>query len=385
MAGGGPVEVPVWAAALWFFGPYGFAMAVVAATSASGASALSDLALIAGLMLEQAFMVWWCPRLKSLSGCANVSAAMVSIWLCASHLECAPIRSMLIMELQMNGLLRHMHLLSSSRLRRRTFVHRLAFVTIFHDVDVSARWSDPGETSTRRATSGACRDLLIGLVVALASRSCLRYALRPSKPYVLSSQSWSVLVARTACGTAFIYSALTLIDCAYRLSLLMVRPRAIVCVPSMDAPYLAESFADFWGKRWDRPMQGILRHGIYLPLKRLLSNSQVFLFTFLASVILAFGIAVSGWVAWESCAMMILFFLLHATLVLSEGVYFGQRRTKGELLERKPQGRHQVRKGRYPEETLKTGAYGCGWLLTQMLVFLSAPLFVLPFLELVQL
>ena len=52
-----------------------------------------------------------------------------------------------------------------------------------------------------------------------------------------------------------------------RGSLLCVQPLGILCESAMDAPYFAISFAEFWGKKWDRPMQTILYHGAYKPCK----------------------------------------------------------------------------------------------------------------------
>ena len=77
------VEVPAWLTSLWFFGPYGFAAAVVAFSATNTAA---DLTLIAGLMLEQATLVLWCPPLYSGPGFVSVATALSSLWLCASWL-----------------------------------------------------------------------------------------------------------------------------------------------------------------------------------------------------------------------------------------------------------------------------------------------------------
>ena len=375
---GDPVEVPAWAAALWFLGPYGFAAAVVATTpTTTTASAAADLALIAGLMLEQVAVVYWCPRLGSAAGVASVAAALISLWLWASRLSCGPIRSMLTMELCMNGFFRQMQLLSSSRLRRRSFAHRLAFVTIFHDVDTAARW-EPASQPIRKATSVACRDLVASLAAAVATGLCLRHTLPPAPPLTPSLPIW-MLILRTTCGIVFIYAALTLIDTAYRVSLLMVRPRAIVCAPAMDAPYLAESFAEFWSKRWDRPMQGILFHGVFLPCKKMLglgTPACVFLTFFVSGAVHTLGLAVSGWVSWASCAMMLSFFMAHAVLTLGEAACFS-RRTQNV----RPDGERCGHRNNATTDNRR----GCGWAMTTFLCFLSAPLFVIPFLELIQL
>lgn len=376
----GAVEVPAWLTSLWFFGPYGFAAAVVAFSATNTAA---DLTLIAGLMLEQATLVLWCPPLYSVPGFVSVATALSSLWLCASWLSCGPIRSMLTMEICMNGFLRYIQLLSSPRLRHRSFTHRLAFVTIFHDVDTTAAWGSPQSRHVCQAMRDACRDLVASLGGAFSSGCCLRFILAPAMPLALQSSVW-MLAIRTACGVAFIYSSLTIIDTSYRLSLLMARPRAIVCPPAMDAPYLANSFAEFWSRRWDRPMQGILFHGVFLPCKKRLGLStavSVFLTFGVSGIIHTFGVAVSGWVSWESCTMMFSFFLLHAGLTLGEAKCFNGVHTA--KLEAK--GKRQSNSRTSTADTIVGERKGCGWAMTMFVSFLSAPLFVVPFLELVQL
>ena len=373
------VEVPTWAALLWFLGPFGFAAAVVVFSSQHVST---DITLIIALMFLQALMIYLSPPLKSFAGVANVLASFTSLWVFLRYFTFGPIRSMLTMEICMNGILRYAHLLSSSRLRSRSFSHRLAFVTVFHDVDTTSTWGDPTDAQVRRGTRETVAQLIASVAIAFATWVCLRVmpSVSSAPVYTLMTKPSAlydliVNVPQILCGTVFIYSALTVIDCMYRVSLLLVRPRAIICVPAMNAPYLAASFAEFWGRRWDRPMQGILLHSVFLPLRNCLGCSKgfsVFLTFFTSGVVHTLGIASSGWVSWQSCGMMLSFFLLHAVFALVEALLYG----RNFRASKKTKGAH--------DGVTKGNNYGCGWLPTQLISLASAPLFVLPFLELLQ-
>ena len=371
-----PVEIPSWIAAVWLFGPYTFAALVITFVSTS---VTNDLAITLFLILEQTLAIYWSPKLNSVGGGITCSFAIMSFLLLWKGMTCGSIRSMMTMELLMNGGFRYVHLLSDEHLRRRSFTHRLAFVTIFSDVvgsqyvDAAAAWQEFKTT---------LRGVVLALLVAVFSWSALAYGDFGSS-YVAS---WStsldtslgtplgaspgtslgmslgtllgtliVVVLRVGLGAWLIYSLLTVVDGVYRSSLLLVRPLGISCEAAMDEPYYATSFSNFWGKRWDRPMQTILYSGAFQPMRKGCGSvgvgGAVFVTFIVSGVVHTLGVAACGWVSAQSCVSMMCFFLLQAVFVLVEGV-------------------------------LKRPA---GMYLTQTLTWITSPLFVLPFLELMKL
>lgn len=358
-----PVEIPSWIAAVWLFGPYSFAALVITFVSTS---VTNDLAIILFLILEQTLTIYWSPKLNSVGGGIACSFAVMSFLLLWKGMACGSIRSMMTMELLMNGGFRYVHLLSDEHLRRRSFTHRLAFVTIFSDV-VGSQYVDAAAAWQEFITT--LRGVVLALLVAVFSWSALAYGDFGSS-YIAS---WStpldtslgtplgtllgtliVAVPRVGLGAWLIYSLLTVVDGVYRSSLLLVRPLGISCEAAMDEPYYATSFSNFWGKRWDRPMQTILYYGAFQPMRKGCDvgvGGAVFVTFIVSGVVHTLGVAACGWVSAQSCVSMMCFFLLQAVFVFVEGV-------------------------------LKRPA---GMYLTQTLTWITSPLFVLPFLDLMKL
>ena len=335
------IQIPKWLAAVWLFGPYSFAILVIALFSPT---VYQDLAIILFLMTEQTFAIYISPKLNSISGGLFCSLSLFSLILLLKGLSCGAIRSMITMELVMNGGFRYIHLLSNEKIRARDFTNKLAFVTIFSDIE-GASYVDA--LTAWKEGYKIIKGVIVAVVIAIGTWFTLAYV-------DLSTLFGTVeILPRTFFGALLIYSCLTLIDAVYRGSLLCVQPMSILCESAMDAPYFAKSFAEFWGKKWDRPMQTILYHGAYKPCKIYcgLSNAAAVFVTFLVSGgVHTLGVAACGWVSAESCAMMMSFFVVQAFFVLIEG--WLQRQNI--------------------------------WL-TQGLCWMSSFLFVLPFLELLKL
>ena len=340
------VEIPRWCAALWLFGPYAFACSIIALFSEH---VLPDLLIILFLICGQIGQILYAPCIHSFAGGLMCSFAMFSLCLLGKGMTCGPIRSMITMELVMNGGFRYVHLLSDDALRSRSFTHRLAFVTIFSDVQ-SAKYVDT--TTAWVHLRKILRHTIVAVLIATSTWLALAYvdfaALNVASVFGITPE----IFPRVFLGALLIYSSLTIIDGVYRGSLLLVRPFGILCESAMDEPYFATSFANFWGKRWDKPMQTILYYGTYQPVRKFCGSTAVaVLATFVVSgVVHTLGVAACGWVSLETCAMMMSFFAVHAVFVLLEGIWKQQ-----------------------------------GIIVTQTLCWLSAPLFVLPFLKLLKL
>jgi hypothetical protein len=335
------VEIPPWSAALWFFGPYSFALLVIHLLSSH---VWNDTLIVLFLMVEQVVQVLYAPKINSIGGGMMCSLSLISLVLLNKGMTCGPIRSMITMELIMNGGFRYVHLISTETLRTRSFTHRIAVVTIFSDVTTAAY------VDAKQAwKEGAAMLASIALAVSIAIGA---YVFIPVIPQLVVP--FLVLPLRSFVGAVFIYSCLTIIDGVYRGSLLCITPLGVLCESAMDKPFVAHSFQNFWSTRWDKPMQSILFHGVFKPCRKHLgfTASTSVVATFLASgVIHTLGVAACGWVSFNSCMMMMLFFVVQSMFVLLEG---GLQIVPGVVA-------------------------------TQTLCWLSSPLFVLPFLEMLQL
>ena len=117
---------------------------------------------------------------------------------------------------------------------------------------------------------------------------------------------------------------LSISDSRCKCSRVLVRPLGISCEAAMDEPYYATSFSNFWGKRWDRPMQTILYSGAFQPMRKGCGSvgvgGAVFVTFIVSGVVHTLGVAACGWVSAQSCVSMMCFFLLQAVFVLVEGV-----------------------------------------------------------------
>ena len=341
------VEVPKWCAFVWFFGPFSFALFIIYMFSSQ---IQQDAIIILVLMLEQAFAIYCAPKLNSVGGGVMCSMAAMSLLLLWRGLTYGPIRSMMVMELMMNGGFRYIHLLSNTNLRHRSFTHRVAFVTIFSDVTTATYVeSKQAWNESKKIT----RSIVVALSMAVCSWFCLT-SVAVDVTSGIDSLNPAVLLTRTLVGALLIYSCLTIVDGLYRVSLVCVRPYGILCDSAMDAPYFANSFQSFWGQKWDRPMQTILFYGVFQPCRKLigLSVGGSTVATFTASgFVHTVGTAACGWVDLKSCLLMMAFFVVQASFVLVEGAT------------QRP----------------------AGVVVTQLCCWMSAPLFVLPFLQLLKL
>ena len=86
------VEVPPWLAALWFFGPYSFALLIIVISSTK---IYTDMIIIFALMLEQTLAILYSPKLNSIGGGLMVSLSIISLVILWRGMSCGPIRSMI--------------------------------------------------------------------------------------------------------------------------------------------------------------------------------------------------------------------------------------------------------------------------------------------------
>lgn len=336
------VEVPPWLAALWFFGPYSFALLIIVISSTK---ICTDMIIIFALMLEQTLAILYSPKLNSIGGGLMVSLSIISLVILWRGMSCGPIRSMITMELVMNGGFRYIHLLGDEKLRNRSFAHRIAFVTIFSSIqtsiliDYKQAWKEG-------------KKIIVSVIIAAVSGIGSYYCISTVLPVQITSQQL-LFPMRIFFGGMLIYSCLTIIDGIYRCSLLFAQPLGILCETAMDRPYNSNSFGIFWSKKWDRPMQSILYYGVFQPLRKSLGCSMsisIFSVFLVSGGIHTLGVAACGWISFRSCMMMMSFFIVQAVFVLIEG-------------------------------SLKIVP---GMVATQTMIWISSPLFVVPFLEMLK-
>mmetsp|Transcript_17211 Transcript_17211/g.39087 ORF Transcript_17211/g.39087 Transcript_17211/m.39087 type:complete len:352 (-) Transcript_17211:359-1414(-) len=166
--------------------------------------------------------------------------------------------------------------------------------------------------------------LLLLLLLHLLERCEALTQLSPacSKGTLLGDLSWSMVVLLTASG-------------------LMDFPAGLVCLLGWDveehfaAPLLSSSLRDFWGHRWNMTAARLLKHGCFLPLKRLsLSNSVAAVVTFAVSGVFHEAILWYGSRSMQGClrGYWAMFFLLQALASKVELVVERRFRLKSSML-----------------------------------------------------
>mmetsp|Transcript_5689 Transcript_5689/g.13554 ORF Transcript_5689/g.13554 Transcript_5689/m.13554 type:complete len:339 (+) Transcript_5689:20-1036(+) len=91
--------------------------------------------------------------------------------------------------------------------------------------------------------------------------------------------------------------------------------------PFFDSPWLSLSLRDFWSGRWNGLTHSALKLCVYSPLKKLgLPHAPVVMVVFLVTAsIHIVPVLLAGFGFWEIAVPMIVYFELHAVLLLSEG------------------------------------------------------------------
>jgi len=398
--GNARIQAPRWLAALWLFGPYSFAVLLVVLAAAADAGAAGaagcDLAVILFLVATQCALARDLAREER----RRVPAPLVALG-CAAHLalclgciSVGAVRAMLSMSTWMIScryrLLRAADPgddpAAAAAAAAPAFWHRIFLMTYFCDWSTVRRLTGTTTTTTttthgkRRAAATAAptplareaQSLALGLLGGVATAALGLYAVRDGRAAALAAGALGApagnLAARTVLGSLFAYGCLTAIDGVYRGSHVMA---GLAVEPVMDAPWRSRSLREFWGRRWDRPMQRLLAATAFPAGRRCGGPAVGVAATFaLSAAIHCMGVLASGNVSAQSGLAMAAFFAVQAVLVLAEAVWLGRRPSAGRRGFGTPttDGIHGI-----------TGGQG----VTLALVLGSAPLFVLPLLEMV--
>ena len=377
-----PIKAPRWLAALWLFGPYSFAVLLVG-HNANSERVSCDLAVIVFLVATQCALArdlahaerHRVPAPLAVLGCATHLA------LCLGCISVGAVRAMLSMSTWMISC-RYRLLRAADpgddpttptdpAAAENAFWHRVFLMTYFCDWS-TARKDPPGTNGKRRTTTAAptlsreAQNLALGLIGGVAAAVLGLLMVQNGRVMALAAsvlgEPVGRLAVRTTAGSLFTYGCLTAIDSAYRGSHVMA---GLAVEPAMDAPWRSRTLREFWGRRWDRPMQRLLAATAFPVGRRCGGPAVGVAATFaLSAAIHCMGIMASGNVSARSGLAMGAFFALQAVFVLAEAAIGWE-----------PSSRRQV----ISNTSSSTGRQ----LLTLALVIGSAPLFVLPLLEMV--
>jgi len=160
--------------------------------------------------------------------------------------------------------------------------------------------------------------------------------------------SWRRQAPRLLLGAAMVYCAM---EFATQGLLVLHRMAGIEVPPIQHTPIVARTVAEFWGKRWNRPVSNWLGEYVFAPLRRRRKPVLALLMVFAASAAMHAWVFYAG-LGLRTAMLMALFFLLQAPWLLLES---------------------KLRVARWPAPAAH--AWTLGWLL------LTSPLFVAPVLE----
>ena len=214
----------------------------------------------------------------------------------------------------------------------------LAHHPVWHGLvpfDVGTARHVPARFDGRRAAS------VLGY--ALLVLACAHALLR-----LPEERDWGLEGLRLLLGAALVYCAM---EFATQGLLVLHRLAGIEVPPIQSTPIAARTVAEFWGKRWNRPVSAWLGQYVFAPMRRRRRPVLALLLVFAASA------AMHAWVFYAGLGLraalpMALFFLLQAPWLMLES---------------------RLRVSRWPAWIAR--AWTVSWLL------LTSPLFVVPVLE----
>ena len=111
----------------------------------------------------------------------------------------------------------------------------------------------------------------------------------------------------------FFYNSLHMLDMIYRLPLIWAE--GIVVVETHDNPIMAKNLSDFWGRKWDKAVQMMLKDVVFTPVFDRYGLQAAVWLTFAASGVLHVYALLWGGSSYTQCAYMLAFFLLQPLLL----------------------------------------------------------------------
>ncbi|GBG34192.1 Acyl-CoA--sterol O-acyltransferase 1 [Hondaea fermentalgiana] len=136
----------------------------------------------------------------------------------------------------------------------------------------------------------------------------------------------------TLAGAMYLHSCLVILDSALGL---VTSQMAIEVPPAQNSPLLAQSVAEFWGKRWNLLVQELLESYIYIPLRTRLNLARPFavMATFVASGLIHTPQLFAAGMPVQDAVMMASYFILQPFLLMVEQA-IGVTRWKSTLSRR---------------------------------------------------
>lgn len=130
------------------------------------------------------------------------------------------------------------------------------------------------------------------------------------------------------CRAAALYGGLETLDGIYRVPALVLD--GVELEPVMEAPFQSPRLRDFWGGRWDRALQMMLRDSVFTPLKRWapppFNRTKFAIFaTFIGSGLLhCYGLVLMGERELYPLCQMLVFFLLQPFCIAIDDAFGGR-------------------------------------------------------------
>ncbi len=156
------------------------------------------------------------------------------------------------------------------------------------------------------------KDKVLSLLLCVACHVILAQKV-PFSLWGYVAAGWPCNLMRWTVAGTFFYNSLHMLDVVYRLPLLW--GDGIAVVACHDNPIQAKSLSDFWGKRWDRAVQMMLKDTVFAPLVSVYGLTLAVWFTFFASGILHVWALLWAGMPTRLCGYMWLFFVLQPVLL----------------------------------------------------------------------
>lgn len=191
-----------------------------------------------------------------------------------------------------------------------TFIYRYKFLSwVGSDLRTARR---VGDTERRELVSTSLLERCISLLLCVVCHLSLEKRL----PFIIWGDfagGWACIVTRWLLAGVFFYNSLHMLDLIYRVPLLGFE--GIHVVATHDNPIMATNLSDFWGRKWDKAVQMMLKDVVYTPIFDLYGLQAAVWLTFAASGVLHVYALLWAGCSWLLCGYMLVFFILQPILL----------------------------------------------------------------------
>jgi hypothetical protein len=168
------------------------------------------------------------------------------------------------------------------------------------------------ESARSSLVAQSVQEKLVSLLLCVACHLTLEQKI-PFTVFGDLAAGWPCTLMRWTVAGVFFYNSLHMLDVVYRLPVLWVEGIAVVACH--DSPIQAKSLSEFWGKRWDKAVQMMLRDTVFTPLRTAYGLTVAVWVTFAASGILHVWALLWAGMPTTLCGYMMLFFVLQPVLL----------------------------------------------------------------------